>query len=203
MSQYGFYEQIGHPALALGSLQNEMDVALYHDGNFRSAVMLAHSASEVLLDVALIGMLYEETCDLEVAVRFFDKPLKSRLLIECSGRLGGAWSAKGSNAAAVWIRDLLMLRHRVAHAGYMPSSDEVTAAREAHYGLERHLRDRLTVKVKKYPFTVGLLVTQAGFERRNVATNATAKAVEAVTVETLSAFTTWRADVMRLRLGGI
>jgi hypothetical protein len=59
------------------------------------------------------------------------------------------------------------------------------------------------VKVEKYQFTAGLLVTQAGFERRNVATKATAKAVEAVTVETLSAFTTWRADVMRLRLGDI
>jgi hypothetical protein len=45
MAKYVFLEQAGHPSLALGSLQNEMDVAFYHDGNFRGAVMSAHSAS--------------------------------------------------------------------------------------------------------------------------------------------------------------
>src|SRR5271169_1095569 len=38
------------------------------------------------------------------------------------------------------LRDLLMLRHRVVHTGHMPSSKEATAAREAYYGLRRHLR---------------------------------------------------------------
>jgi hypothetical protein len=101
----------------------------------------------------------------------------------------------------VWVRNLLTLRHRVAHTGYMPSSEEATAAREAYYGLGRHLRDRLTVRVKKYPFTAGLLVTQAGFERRNVQTKATAEAVQAISPEALIAFASWRANVMRLRIG--
>lgn len=203
MAEYVFYESIGHPSLALGSVQNEMDVALYHDGNFRSAVMSAHSASEVLLDAALMGMLFEESRDPETAVSAFDKPLKSRLLIEFPERLGGAWSPQGSNTVAVWIRDLLTLRHRVAHAGYMPSSEEATAAREAYYALGRHLRDRLTVRVKKYPFTAGLLVTRAGFERRNVQTKATAEAVKSVSVEALTAFASWRADLIRLRTGAL
>jgi hypothetical protein len=201
MAEYSFYESIGHPSLALGNLQNEMDVALYHDGNFRSAVMLAHSVSEVLLDVALMGMLFEEGSDLETAAHVFDRPLKSRLLIEYCERLGGVWNSKGSNAVAAWMRNLLTLRHRVAHTGYMPSSEEATTAREAYYGLGRHLRDRLTVRVKKYPFTAGLLVTRAGFERRNVQTKATAEAEQAVSAEALIAFASWRADVMRLRTG--
>lgn len=201
MAEYTFYESIGHPSLALGSLQNEMDVALYHDGNFRSAVMLAHSASEVLLDVTLMGMLFEEGIDLKTTAHVFDRPLKSRLLIEYCDRLGGAWNSKGSNAVAAWIQNLLTLRHRVAHTGYMPSSEEATAAREAYYGLGRHLRDRLTARVKKYPFTAGLLVTRAGFDRRNVQTKATAEAEQAVSAEALIAFAAWRADVMRLRTG--
>lgn len=201
IADYVFYEQIGHPTLALGSLQNEMDVALYHDGNFRGAVMSAHSATEVLLDVALMGMLFEEGETPEAVTSVFDKPLKTRLLSEFPRRLSGAWDPKGSNAVAVWIRDLLTLRHRVAHTGYMPSSEEATAAREAYYSLGRHLRDRLTFRVKKYPFTAGVLVTRAGFERRNVRTKAAADAVKAASPEALTAFASWRADVMRLRTG--
>lgn len=163
--------------------------------------MLAHSASEVLLDMALTGMLFEEGIDPEAAAHSFDRPLKSRLLIEYCERLGGVWNSKGSNAVASWMRNLLTLRHHVAHTGYMLSSEEAEAARDAHYGLGRHLRDRLTVRVKNYPFTAGLLVTRAGFERRDVQTKATAEAEQAVSAEALIAFAPWRTDVMRLRTG--
>src|SRR6266550_18993 len=124
-------------------------------------------------------------------------------LSEFPERLGGVWDPKGSNAIAAWIRDLLMLRYRVAHTGYMPSSEEARAAREAHYSLGRDLRDRLTLRVKRYTFTAGMLVTQAGFERRNVRTKAATEAVKAAGTDALITFASWRADVMRLRAGNL
>lgn len=200
IAEYVYYEEIGHPTLALGSIQNEMDVALYHHGNFRGTVLAAHSASEVLLDVALMGMLYEEKQSSENAARVFDKPLKTRLLNEYHKRLGGSWGPQGSTEVAVWLRDLLSLRHQVAHAGYLPSSEEATAAQESYYALGRHLRNRLTAKAKTYPFTAGLLVTKAGFDRRNIHTKATTAAVAAVTVDVLKEFLSWRSDIIRMRL---
>jgi hypothetical protein len=201
MTHYFLYENLGHPSIALANLQNEMDVALYHDGNFRGTVMSAHSASEVLLDAALTAMLFEEARTPETAANVFDNPLKTRLLKEYHERLGGAWAPQGSNAVAVWLRDLLSLRHRVAHAGYMPSSGEATAAREAYYTLGRHLRDRLAAQVKKYPFTAGMLVSRGGFERRNIRTKAASGAVAAVSGEALTKFASWRADLVRVRAG--
>jgi hypothetical protein len=201
MTEYLYYESIGDPALAIGNLQNEMDVALYHDGNYRGTVMSAHSASEVLMDTALMAMLFEEGKTPEVSGSIFDKPLKSRLLTEYHERLGGSWTPQGSNAVAEWLRDVLSMRHRVAHAGYIPSSKEAEAAREAHYGLGRYLRDRLAVRTRKYPFSAGMLVTRQGFERRDIHTKAASNAIAAVTLQSLSTFTSWRNGLARYRAG--
>jgi hypothetical protein len=200
MSTYIMYETIGHPITALASVQAEMDTALYCEGNFRAVVMSTHTAGEVLVDIALAGMLYEEGKSIDEALAVFSSPLKTRILNEYHDRLGGSWNTKGAHAVAVWLRDLLSLRHRVAHAGYMPSYDEAVAAREAHYALGTHLRDRLAAKARKYPFTAGMLVTAGGFERRNIQTRAAREAVEAAGVDAVRKFTPWRAELMLKRV---
>jgi hypothetical protein len=198
MSEYMRLASLGHPVVALGNLQSELDNAMFHDGNFRAVLMFAHSASEILLDTALMAMLFEEGKTAEETVVSFGKPLKSRILTEYHDRLGGSWAPQGSNTVAVWLRDVLLVRHRVAHAAYAPHYEEARVAREAHFSLGQHLRDRLAAKAKQYPFTAGLLVTSGGFERRGIRTKAAEAAVR-VHDDRVGEFVSWRNDVISLR----
>jgi hypothetical protein len=198
MSRYLALASLGHPAVALGNVQAELNNAMFHDGNFRAVLMFAHSASEILMDTALMGMLFEEGRTAEEAVSSFARPLKTRILTEYHVRLGGAWDPSGSSAVAAWLRDLLLVRHRVAHAGYLPHYEEARVAREAHFSLGHHLRDQLAARAKKYPFTAGLLVRGGGFERRGIKTKAVEAAVRAET-ERLEEFVFWRNELIQLR----
>jgi hypothetical protein len=71
-------------------------------------------------------------------------------------------------------------------------------ARDAHYALGTHLRDRLARHAKKYPFTAGLLVTKNGFERRGIRTKAADKAV-ATAEQEIVPFLKWRAEFIQAR----
>jgi hypothetical protein len=194
------YEAAGHPVLPLAHLQADMDSAFYHEGNFRAAILFAHSSSEVLLDIALTAMSFEEHLPLEDVLRSFDKPLKTRLLTEYHERLGGRWLPTGNGAVANWMSRVLRVRHLVAHGGYSPSYQEALLAREAHFSIGTHLRDRLAQKVKQYPFAAGILVTQDGFNRRNIHSRAAKEAVRAADSPVLQEFLDWRARVMQRRL---
>jgi hypothetical protein len=185
MTNYLTFEDIGHPSIAIMQLQADLNTAFYQEGNSRSTVMFAYTASEVLLDTALMGMLYEEGRSPEEAAIVYDKPLKTRILTEYHDRIGGSWTPKGSHPVAVWLRDLLLIRHRVAHAGYLPSSGEAEKALAAYFSLGRHLRDGLARRVKKYPITSSVLVTRGGFERRNIRTKAVDQAIETTTMKNL------------------
>jgi hypothetical protein len=198
MGSYLAMVPLGHPVIALAHLQAELNNAMFHDGNFRAVLMFAHSASEVLMDIALMAMLFEEGRTADEAIASFAKPLKSRILTEYHDRLGGAWTPRGSNAVAVWLREVLLVRHRVAHAGYLPQYEEARLAREAHFSLGQHLRDRLAARAKRYPFTAGLLVRSGGFERRGIRTKAAEAAVRAGD-DRLEEFVSWRNDLIRLR----
>jgi hypothetical protein len=199
MTNYLVFEEIGHPSIAIMQLQADLNTAFYQEGNSRSTVLFAYSASEVLLDTALMGMLYEEGRSPEEAVTVYEKPLKTRILTEYHDRIGGSWTSKGSHPVAIWMQDSLVLRHRVAHAGYLPSVDEAEKARTAYFSLGRHLRDRLAVNVKKYPMTSSMLVTRGGFERRNMRTKAVNQAIESTTMEVVAEFVSWRSRVIGLR----
>jgi len=198
MSRYIEFASFGHPAIALGHLQAEMNNAMFHDGNFRAVLMFAHSASEIMMDTALMAMLFEENKTAGEASASFARPLKTRILTEYHDRLGGSWTPQGSNSVAVWLRDVLLVRHRVAHAGYSPRYEEARVAREAHFSLGQHLRDRLAAQAKQYPFTAGLLVTGGGFERRGNRTKAAEAAISAG-IDRLEEFVSWRNDLIQLR----
>jgi hypothetical protein len=199
MIEHMALEAMGHPIAALMSLQADLNSAFACEGNYRGTVLLAHSSSEVLLDTALMGMLYEEGRSPADSLTVFAKPLKTRLLTEYHKRLRGTWDTGGTHPVAVWLRDLLLLRHRVAHAGYSPSSEEAEAARNAHFALGTHLRDRLAINVKKYPLTAGMLVTRGGFDRRNMRSKSVDAALRTNGDETLGKFLAWHAELIRVR----
>jgi hypothetical protein len=197
MSDYVNLATRGHPSIALAHLQAELHNAMY-DGNFRAVLMFAYTASEILLDLSLMGMLFDEGQNIHEAASYFSKPLKTRLLTEYHDRLGGAWNPQSSEEVATWLRDVRQVRNRVAHAGYLPDHEEAHVAREAHFSLGRHLRDRLASRPRKYPFTAGLLVTPSGFERRDIRSKAAQAAVQAA-FDRLDEFLAWRDDLIRQR----
>jgi hypothetical protein len=197
MSDYVTLATRGHPSIALAHLQAELDNAMF-DGNFRAVLMLAYTASEILLDLSLMGMLFDEGRKAKDAVGCFTKPLKTRLLTEYHNRLGGAWNPRSSEDVAAWLRNVRQVRNGVAHAGYLPDHEEAHVAREAYFSLGRHLRDRLASRAKKYPFTAGLLVRPGGFERRDIRSKAAQAAVQAA-FDRLDEFLAWRDDLIRQR----
>jgi hypothetical protein len=199
MERIVFLQQINHPALPLMDLQYDINSAFHLEGNFRATVIFAHAASEVLMDTALLGMLYEEGISAAEAISAFDRPLKSRVLGDFHERLGGTWNDQGDKPVARWLRDLLQVRHRVAHAGYRPTYDEARLARDAHFNLGSHLRDRLVQRVKKYPLTAGMLVTPGGFDRRDFHTKAADEANRLAESAALGNFLTWRTETLRPR----
>jgi hypothetical protein len=198
MSEHFRLESIRHPIITLMRLQAELESAFYHDGNFISTIIFAHSASEVILDLALMGMFFEEGRTPEESAAYFNKPLKARLLNEYHERIRGSWGTKGAGTVAVWLHDVLLIRHRVVHSGYTPRYEEANAAQKAYFSLGTHLRDRLAASAKKYPFTAGLLVRKGGFERRSIQTKAAESAVRAAD-ERLSEFMPWRTELISLR----
>jgi len=198
MSTYLSLAAAHHPILAIGSLQHELQQAMYVDGNFRAVAIFAHSASEILMDAALMAMLFEENKSPADTAMTFTRPLKTRVLCDYHDRLGGTWTPRGSNAVATWIRDVLLIRHQVVHAGYLPIYEEAQAAHDAHFDLGTHLRDRLASRAKKYPFTSGLIVTAHGFERRGIHTKASDAAIRASS-ERLQEFVQWRDALIQLR----
>jgi hypothetical protein len=199
MARVVFLQQIDHPVLPLMELQYDTNSAFHLEGNFRATVIFAHAASEVLMDTALLSMLYEEGKSPAEAISAFDRPLKRRVLDDFHERLGGTWNDQEDKPVGRWLRDLLQIRHRVAHAGYRPTYDEARLARDAHLSLGSHLRDRLVQKVKRYPLTAGMLVTPGGFDRRGVHTKAAAEAIRLAESAALGNFLTWRTETLSLR----
>jgi len=188
----------GYPPLVVGNLQADLDNALFSNGDFRAVLMFAYSASEILMDLALMAMLFEEGKTAQMAAASFTSPLKTRILTDYHDRLGGSWGPKGSGAVATWLQHVLLVRHQVAHGGYMPHYERAYAAREAHYNLGQHLRDRLAARAKRYPFTAGLLVTPPGFERRGIRTKAAGTAVH-IGNDRIDEFIMWQNELIKLR----
>jgi hypothetical protein len=197
MAEYVTLTSRGHPSVAVINLQADLDNAMF-DGNFRVVLMFAYTASEILLDLSLMGMLFEEGKSAAEGVTFFAKPLKTRLLAEYHDRLGGAWNPRNSDAVSGWLRSVREVRNRVAHAGYLPDYEEARIAREAYFSLRLHLLDRLASRPKKYPFTAGLQVSPAGFERRGI-TSKSAREATRTAFDRLDDFLAWRDDLIRLR----
>ena len=198
MSSYLKLARDRHPILPIGSMQQDLQHAMYIEGNFRAVIIFAHSATEILMDLALMALLFEENANPKDAVMKFARPLKTRLLSDYHDRLGGAWGSQGSHPVAIWIRDVLTIRHQVVHTGYMPFYEQAQAAHDAHFGVGTYLRDRLACQVKRYPFTTGLLLTANGFERRRIQTKASDAAIRAGS-ERLQEFLQWRDELIRQR----
>lgn len=133
-----------NPFIPALELLGEARSALEIRGDYRSALILLYSASEVLLDTVLMHLLWEEATRPEDATEYFDaRGLRERVRRHFHSRVGGNWSLDGSGVPAQWELALATVRHRVVHAGYQPTRSEAYMALEAFKSLDRFLGDRL------------------------------------------------------------
>jgi hypothetical protein len=162
-------------------------------------VILSHGASEVMLDQALMLMLWEEGESVESAAQAFNGPLLARVRSQYQKRLGGQWATEKVGIVGSWREDLVLLRHMVAHAGYRPNQEQAWRAFSAHEELRKYLLDRLAEKRNKYPLTAGILISEAGLRRRDAWTNKIRKIWAETDAERVIEFAVWRSDLLRRR----
>lgn len=155
-----------HPATALMELQADAETALHQFGDFRSAVMLAYTASEVLLDGVLMALCWEEGMTADETAQVFSVLLFNRVRTQYHGRLGGNWATTARAAVGKWRSQLALLRHHVAHTGLLPEREDAEQALAAHRSLRGFVLDRLTASMRRYPTAVGMFVSEAGLKRR-------------------------------------
>lgn len=199
IGRFLYQHALGEPKLAAIELEADANAAL-NQGDFRSAVMLTHSASEVGLDGVLMALCWEEGMNAADTAAEFFPPLLTRVRTRYHNRIGGNWATNRNPTLGRWHSQLVLLRHSVAHTGLLPERHQVDQALEAHRALRTFLLDRVTASMHRYPKTVALFVTEAGLRRRNAWTRRAREAVEAADMDTLHDFTAWRDLVLAARV---
>jgi hypothetical protein len=191
-------EATAHPLASLTDIRSEASAAL-RNGDYRAAVMLYHTASEVELDITVMLMLWEEGVAPSDAVELFRKHLVGRVRSEFPPRLGGIWDNRNGSVVETWRRDLVLLRHGAVHGGFPVRPPQASAAKQAHDAMITHLFDRLVVNHKKYPKTASALLSLAAFERRGKKSKAIEATFQQLQGQELQEFNHWRAELTRLR----
>ncbi len=163
------------PFQTYADIRREALVQRHFDGNHRLAVVSLATAGEVLLDSALLHMLWEEHVEPAEAARYFDRGVghSSRVARNFPQRLGGGWDAESGSPAGRYLQDLVRLRHRVVHAGHEPTDSELNAAWQALFDLEHFLGDRLASErnLKRYTRTALAWMGDRRLEQRGRLTN--------------------------------
>lgn len=142
-----------------------------HRGNERLTVVLAAAAGEVLLDTALLHLLWEEEIEpADAALRFpREKSALLRSIEHLSPRLGGNWHRNGRGAVASYAKDVIEMRNRVMHAGHNPSPADAASAWSSLMDLEQSLGDRLCSDrcFRSHPRTAYAWLGEDGLRRRD------------------------------------
>lgn len=203
-SHYMEMLRYGNPFLQWNEMYIDARRALQVHGNYASAVVLALTASEVMLDGLLSLILWETGATPEqAAARCEEGRITRRVKTDLPPLLGGNWNLDGNGPAGQWFRKAVRLRHRVVHGGYRPTRLEATAAVEAVLAMERHAFTRLVQRRDKYPRSTLMTVAESGLRSRNLWNGKIKKFSETVApVEDSwqAAFADWRETLIRVSL---
>ncbi|PRX47062.1 hypothetical protein B0I33_106159 [Prauserella shujinwangii] len=151
-------------------LYREADVALYRQGDTRSGVLFWALSAESLLDELLFHLYWEEKMTPETAADRWINGLETRVKREYASRLGGSWDLTTNGPLMQWNKGVAEVRHRIVHAGYVPTLQEAQGARHAINSLCDFVCNRLTTSstLARYPRTAISLVGRAGLKSRGV-----------------------------------
>jgi len=153
----------GGPFAAHTDVHRDAHVALVRLGDYRLAALLLGISAESLFDELFLHLMWEEGLTPEQVVETWIEGLDARVRQELPARLGGPWDVTRRNPIGVWAQDVAALRHRVAHAAYVPTKEEARRSFDGINALVTHLCDRLASPdvMKNYPRTA--LVLQPEF----------------------------------------
>ena len=137
-------------------------------GDTAQTITLANTSCELLLDVTLALLMWEQGIPVAQAAALFEEgKVLRRLTAELTPRLKGNWSTD-QGAVGAWYTDLYKKRHRVVHGGYTPSPAEADRAIEAAAGLQRFVMDRIVTQRTFFPRSTLMTVAEAGLRARNM-----------------------------------
>lgn len=161
-----------NPAARARELMIQSRRYLHHEGEYALAVVVATTATEVLMTSLLSVLMWEEswTGSTEwtpeaVAAHFGEGKLLSLVKRQLIPRLGGTWSTK-SCPWEQWISRCRALRNRIVHGGHDPSRAEVQSAIDSVDKLQEFVFDRLSARADKYPRAALMLVSEKGLRDR-------------------------------------
>ncbi|MDP9369613.1 MAG: hypothetical protein M3Q03_15270 [Chloroflexota bacterium] len=184
-------------------LRRESSVALHRVGDYKSTVLAAATASEVLLDDLLLHLMWEQGTRPEDAYGRFADPRQSvirRVKTEYPPRLGGTWDPDRPGPLQDWASAVLGVRHRSIHAGYMPTPPEAEKSLSALLSLERLLADAVAQRNAHFPRTALVFLGEDGLKRRDLLSRRLRQLADSRTeVQWRPTFARWRDAVTRLR----
>lgn len=163
-----FEDQRGNPLGLWRERIVEARRALHVTGEHAQAVLLANTSAEVMLDVVLALLLWEEGLQpSDLTATFEEGKVLRRVTSEFPKRLKGTWNTS-SGPMGEWYQSAYRLRHRVVHAGYRPTPGEADAAINAVFGLQRLVMDRIATQRTVYLRSALMTLGQEGLASRGL-----------------------------------
>lgn len=151
-------------------LRRDAMVQRHLDGNARLMILALAAADEVMLDTILLHLLWEERTAAAEAATYFDRQQGHTYRVgrHFPDRLAGGWHPDAKSPAGQYLRDVVRLRHRVVHAGHVPTPAEVEVAWSTSMALERYVGDRLAdqMNLRLYPRTAMAWMAENGLRQR-------------------------------------
>lgn len=152
--------------------RRESQVALYRDGDYRSALLFSATACETLLDELLGHLLWDERMSPESAADVYLPAASTtlhRVRSQYAQRLRGQWNPDQPGPVQEWREAVASKRNRVIHSGWAPERGDAEEALRVTAQLLSHVASRLTSKdvLARYERTALALLGKDGLSRRN------------------------------------
>jgi hypothetical protein len=174
--------------------------ALERLGDTANAVILRQLSIEILLDVLLAMLAWEEgVTPGDAAEQLFALPLTRRLRTAFPPRLGGSWALDRPTETGQWFAGLYALRGRVVHGGYVPSREEARGAMQGASTFEEFIRARVAARASTFPETSLNMLGESGLRQRGAWTSRFATQAANLEEGGLTRFLAWREELTTAR----
>ena len=185
------------------SIRNEADVALYFNGQYRSALFLLAAACESLLDTALQMLLWESGMAPEDAAPKFNigSGIEHWVKSNFANLVGGHWDGRPDSSVAAWRRLILYPRNVSAHSGIGVDRQVALDATWAADEIRLYLGARVFANQRRFPLTSLILSTSLLMAPREGMISTSLRVLSETpdeSVPNLERFGRWRLCVLAL-----
>lgn len=169
--------------------------ARWMEADSQGAVVALYTAIEIFCN-GLLGLCqWESGGTREDLMNWLENEgFSKRLRHRFHGFLGGNWDPDSSSSPIRSLNDVATVRHRIVHAGYEPTLEEVDRATDAYGTLCDFAKARLVASRYCLPRTTMVLLGKPGLKRKNAWTKRFEKLAEQLMEEDdwLASYAAWR-----------